>query len=134
VIAEEHIDTLDPDQLREVLHARQAEVALKDEVIERHERDAAFAQATIRRSPSLRTRCGAQAADVCRRSEAHTAEEKQPHRGDAGSLAALAREVEQLDSAARRIIERIPGFYGVRDIYGEEWALFEHPGVPPVFA
>jgi hypothetical protein len=47
VIAEQHIDSLDPAQMREVLRALEAEVAQKSEIIARHEREAAFKQATI---------------------------------------------------------------------------------------
>ena len=47
MIAAENIDTLNPEQLRQVLRALQAEVAVKDEIIVRQERESAFKQATI---------------------------------------------------------------------------------------
>jgi hypothetical protein len=47
VIAPSHIDTLDPTQLRQALHSLMAEVAVKDELIERQERESAFKQAII---------------------------------------------------------------------------------------
>lgn len=47
MIAEQHIDAMDPTQMREMLRALAAEVAQKNEVIARHEREAAFKQATI---------------------------------------------------------------------------------------
>jgi transposase len=47
VIAEQHIDAMDPTQMREALRVLAAEVAQKNEVIARHEREAAFKQATI---------------------------------------------------------------------------------------
>ena len=43
-------DTLDPEQMRQALRALQADVARKDEIIQRHERESAFKQATIDRS------------------------------------------------------------------------------------
>ena len=47
MIADQHIDAMDPTQMREMLRALAAEVAQKNEVIARHEREAAFKQATI---------------------------------------------------------------------------------------
>ena len=47
MIAPSHIDTLDPTQLRQALHSLMAEVAVKDELIERHARESAFKQAII---------------------------------------------------------------------------------------
>ena len=47
MIADQHIDALEPAQLREALHALAAEVAQKNEIIQRHEREAAFKQAMI---------------------------------------------------------------------------------------
>jgi transposase len=47
VIAQEHIDTLHPEQLRQVLRSLMAEVAAKDELIERRDREIAFKQALI---------------------------------------------------------------------------------------
>jgi histone H3/H4 len=47
VVAEQHIDAMDPTQMREALRALAAEVAQKNEIIARHEREVAFKQATI---------------------------------------------------------------------------------------
>ena len=47
MIADAHIDTLQPQQLRQALRAAQAEVARRDEVIARRDREAAFKQAVI---------------------------------------------------------------------------------------
>jgi transposase len=100
VIAEEHIDTLDPDQLREVLRALRAEVALKNEVIERHERDAAFKQATI--DKLTHEMAVLKRLKFAAKSEAYTAEQKSliEETLDA-DLAALAREIEQLDTGKK---------------------------------
>jgi hypothetical protein len=47
VIAPSHVDTLNPTPLRQALHTLMAEVAVKDELIERQERESAFKQAII---------------------------------------------------------------------------------------
>src|ERR1700751_1344772 len=47
VIATENIDSLNPEQLRQELRTLRAEVALKDEIIARQERESAFKQTTI---------------------------------------------------------------------------------------
>ena len=47
VITDELIDRLEPQQLRQALRAAQAEMAAKNELIERHAREVAFKQATI---------------------------------------------------------------------------------------
>jgi transposase len=100
VIAEEHIDTLDPDQLREVLRALRAEVALKNEVIERHQREAAFKQATI--DKLTHEMAVLKRLKFAAKSEAYTAEQKSliEETIDA-DLAALAREIEQLDAGEK---------------------------------
>jgi transposase len=47
VIAQEHIDTLDAQQLRQALRSLMVEVAAKDELLERRDREIAFKQALI---------------------------------------------------------------------------------------
>jgi hypothetical protein len=47
VIADELIDTLKPQQLRQALRTAQAETVSKNEIIARQEREVAFKQATI---------------------------------------------------------------------------------------
>ena len=50
VIADERLDTLDPEQLRQAMRALMTEVARKDEVIARQQREAVLKQATQRPS------------------------------------------------------------------------------------
>ena len=47
MIADNDIDTLDPQQLRQALRAAQAQVAVKSELVARHERTVAFKQTVI---------------------------------------------------------------------------------------
>ena len=47
MIADDRLDTLDPEQLRQAMRALMAEVARKDEVIARQQREVVLKQATI---------------------------------------------------------------------------------------
>jgi transposase len=47
VIADEHLDTLDPEQLRQALRAARAEVALKNQLLAKREHEVAFKQTVI---------------------------------------------------------------------------------------
>ena len=94
VIADTSFDTLDPQQMRQALLALQAEVARKDEIIQRQEREAAFKQATI--DKLTHEMAVLKRLKFAARSEAFTAEQKSliEETIDA-DLAALAREIEQ---------------------------------------
>jgi multidrug resistance efflux pump len=54
VIADDRLDTLDPEQLRQAMRELMAEIARKEELIEQHRREAVLKQATQR--PSSRTK------------------------------------------------------------------------------
>ncbi|CAM5798331.1 IS66 family transposase ISBcen19 [Rhizobacter fulvus] len=94
MIADTSFDTLDPEQMRQALRALQAEVARKDEVIQRHERESAFKQATI--DKLTHEMAVLKRLKFAAKSEAFTAEQKSliEETIDA-DLAALAREIEQ---------------------------------------
>lgn len=47
MIADEQLDTLDPEQLRQALRAARAEMALKDQLLAKREHEVAFKQAVI---------------------------------------------------------------------------------------
>src|SRR5207253_8979528 len=87
-----------PGQLRQALRAAQAEVALKDEVIKRHERESAFKQATI--DKLTHEMAVLKRLKFAAKSEGFNAEQKSliEETIDA-DLAALAREIEQLEPA-----------------------------------
>jgi hypothetical protein len=93
VIADELIDTLEPQQLRQALRAAQAEMVAKNELIERQEREAAFKQATI--DKLTHEMAVLRRLKFAARSEAYTAEQKSliEETIDA-DLAALASEIE----------------------------------------
>jgi transposase len=94
VITDLSLDTLDPQQMRQALRALQAEVARKDEIIQRHERESAFKQATI--DKLTHEMAVLKRLKFAAKSEAFTAEQKSliEETIDA-DLAALAREIEQ---------------------------------------
>jgi transposase len=96
VIADEHLDTLDPEQLRQAVRMLRAELSHKNELIAQRDRDAAFKQALIDKlthemAVLKRLKFAAQ-------SESYSAEQKSllEETIDA-DLAALAREIEQLE-------------------------------------
>jgi len=95
VIAPSHIDTLDPAQLRQALHTLMAEVAVKDELIERQERESAFKQAII--DKLTHEMAVLKRLKFAAKSEAFNAEQKSliEETVDA-DLAALAKELESL--------------------------------------
>ena len=47
MIAPQHLDTLDPQQMRQALLSLMAEVAAKDELLDRRSREVAFKQAQL---------------------------------------------------------------------------------------
>jgi transposase len=93
VIAADRIDTLEPQQLRQAVHSLIAEVALKSQLIERHEREAAFKQATI--DKLTHEMAVLKRLKFAAKSEAYSAEQKSliEETLDA-DLAALAAEIE----------------------------------------
>ena len=95
MIAPSHIDTLDPAQLRQALHTLMAEVAVKDELIERQERESAFKQAII--DKLTHEMAVLKRLKFAAKSEAFNAEQKSliEETVDA-DLAALAKELESL--------------------------------------
>jgi transposase len=95
VIAPSHIDTLDPTQLRQALHSLMAEVALKDELIERQEHESAFKQAII--DKLTHEMAVLKRLKFAAKSEAFNAEQKSliEETIDA-DLAVLAKEIEGL--------------------------------------
>ena len=94
MIAADRIDTLEPEQLRQAVHSLMAEVAVKSQIIERHEREAAFKQATI--DKLTHEMAALKRLKFAARSEAFTAEQKSliEETLDA-DLAALAAEIER---------------------------------------
>jgi transposase len=96
VIAEEHIDTLDPQQLRQALRALQAEVSHKNRLIERHERDVAFKQATI--DKLTHEMAVLKRLKFAAKSEAFTAQQKGLiEEAIDADLAALAAEIQAIE-------------------------------------
>lgn len=93
MIADELIDTLPPRQLRQALRAAQAEMAAKNELIERHAREVAFKQATI--DKLTHEMAVLRRLKFAARSEAYSAEQRSliEETLDA-DLAALAAEIE----------------------------------------
>jgi transposase len=96
VIADSHIDKLDPEQLRQALRALSAEVAHKDELIAQRDREAAFRQAVI--DKLTHENAVLKRLKFAAKSEAYSAEQKSliEETLDA-DLAALAVEIEALE-------------------------------------
>ena len=94
MIAEE-IDHLDPEQLRQALHAARAEVALKDQLLARQAHEVAFKQAIIEKL--THENAVLKRLKFAARSEAYTTEQKSliEETLDA-DLAAVAAEIEAL--------------------------------------
>jgi transposase len=97
VIADE-LDRLDPEQLRQALRAARAEVALRDELLQRREREAAFKQAVI--DKLTHENAILKRLKFAASSEAFNAEQKSllEETLDA-DLAAVAAEIEVLGSS-----------------------------------
>ncbi len=95
MIALSHIDTLDPTQLRQALHSLMAEVAIKDELIERQARESAFKQAII--DKLTHEMAVLKRLKFAAKSEAFNAEQKSLiEEAIDADLAALAKELESL--------------------------------------
>jgi transposase len=96
VIADTHIDTLDPEQLRQALRALQAEVARKDELIAQRDHEAAFKQAVI--DKLTHENAVLKRLKFAARSESYTAEQRSLIEETLDTdLAALAAEIEALE-------------------------------------
>ncbi|WP_033986164.1 IS66 family transposase [Pseudomonas aeruginosa] len=97
MIADE-LDRLDPEQLRQALRAARAEVALRDELLQRREREAAFKQAVI--DKLTHENAILKRLKFAASSEAFNAEQKSllEETLDA-DLAAVAAEIEVLGSS-----------------------------------
>lgn len=97
MIADE-LDHLDPDQLRQALRAARAEVALRDELLQRREREAAFKQAVI--DKLTHENAILKRLKFAAQSEAFNAEQKSllEETLDA-DLAAVAAEIESVESS-----------------------------------
>ncbi len=95
MIAPSHIDTLDPTQLRQALQSLMAEMAVKDQLIERQARESAFKQAII--DKLTHEMAVLKRLKFAAKSEAFNAEQKSllEETIDA-DLAALAKEIERL--------------------------------------
>ena len=95
MIVSSHIDTLDPTQLRQALHSLMAEVAVKDDLIERQARESAFKQTII--DKLTHEMAVLKRLKFAAKSEAFNAEQKSliEETVDA-DLAALAKELESL--------------------------------------
>jgi transposase len=100
VIADE-LDRLDPEQLRQALRAARAEVALRDELLQRREREAAFKQAVI--DKLTHENAILKRLKFAASSEAFNAEQKSllEETLDA-DLAAVAAEIQALESSKPR--------------------------------
>lgn len=95
MIATQQLDSLDAQQMRNMLQSLLAEVAAKDQIIARHEREAAFKQATI--DKLTHEMAVLKRLKFAARSEAYSSEQKSliEETLDA-DLAALAAEIEAL--------------------------------------
>jgi transposase len=100
VIADEHLDTLDPEQLRQALRAARAEVALKDQLLAKREYEVAFKQAII--DKLTHENAVLKRLKFAAKSEAYTAEQKSLLEETLDvDLAAVAAEIEALLPASR---------------------------------
>jgi transposase len=125
VIATENIDSLNPEQLRLVLRALQAEVARKDEIILRQEREAAFKQATI--DKLTHEMAVLKRLKFAAKSEAFTTEQKSLIEETIDTdLAALAAEIEALapgkkvaEDKQKPKREKLPAHLPRREIHHE---------------
>lgn len=125
MIAIENFDTLNPEQLRQVLRALQAEVALKDEIIVRQERESALKQATI--DKLTHEMAVLKRLKFAAKSEAFTAEQKSLIEETIDTdLAALAAEIEALkpgkkldDDKQKPKREKLPSHLLRREIHHE---------------
>jgi len=105
VIADEHPDTLDPEQLRQALRAARSEVALKDELLARREREMAFKQTVI--DKLTHENAVLKRLKFAAKSEAYTAEQKSLIDETLDmDLAAVAAEIEALQPTGKPADEK----------------------------
>jgi transposase len=106
VIADEHLDTLDPEQLREALRAARAEVALKDQLLAKREHEVVFKQAII--DKLTHENAVLKRLKFAAKSEGYTAEQKSLLEEALDvDLAAVAAETEALLPASRPSDEKM---------------------------
>jgi transposase len=100
VIADDRLDTLDPEQLRQAMRALMAEVARKDEIIARQQREVVLKQATM--DKLTHEMAVLKRLKFAAKSEAYSAEQRSLLEDAIDEdLAALTREIEQLDLGRR---------------------------------
>lgn len=98
VIADEHLDTLDPEQLRQALRAARAEMALKDQLLARRQHEVAFKQTVI--DKLTHENAVLKRLKFAAKSEAYTAEQRSLLEETLDmDLAAVAAEIEALQPA-----------------------------------
>ncbi|WP_418319577.1 transposase domain-containing protein [Piscinibacter sakaiensis] len=108
MITDTAIDTLDPQQLRQALRGLRAEVQLKDELIARRDRDAAFKQALI--DKLTHENAVLKRLKFAAKSEAFTAEQKCLIDETLDTdLAALAAEIEAIEPGKKTAEDRQTG-------------------------
>jgi transposase len=125
VIADEHLDTLDPEQLRQALRAARAEVAVKDQLLAKREHEVAFKQAII--DKLTHENAILKRLKFAAKSEAYTAEQKSLLEETLDvDLAAVAAEIEALLPASRPSDEKkqpkrepLPGHLPRREVRHE---------------
>ena len=108
MIADEHLDTLDPEQLRQAVRMLSAELAHKNELIAQRDREAAFKQALI--DKLTHEMAVLKRLKFAAKTEAYSAEQKSLLEETLDTdLAALAREIEELEPArSRRRTSSVP--------------------------
>src|SRR5690349_7987609 len=100
VIADEHLDNLDPEQLRQALRAMRVEVALKDELLARRTHEVAFKQAVI--DKLTHENAVLKRLKFAAKSEAYTADENSLSEGTLEmDRAAVAAESEALQPKSK---------------------------------
>ncbi|OWQ83610.1 IS66 family transposase [Roseateles aquatilis] len=101
VIADEQLDTLDPEQLRQALRAARAEMALKDQLLAKREHEVAFKQAVI--DKLTHENAVLKRLKFAAKSEAYTAEQKSLLEETLDmDLAAVAAEIDALQPLSQQ--------------------------------
>ncbi|WP_219851898.1 transposase, partial [Methylibium rhizosphaerae] len=107
MIADDPLDTLDPEQLREALRAVRAEMALTNELLVRREREVAFKQTII--DKLTHENAVLKRLKFAAKSEAYTAEQKSLLEETLDmDLAAVAAEIEALQPRPEPADEKKP--------------------------
>lgn len=101
MIADEQLDTLDPEQLRQALRAARAEMALKDQLLAKREHEVAFKQAVI--DKLTHENAVLKRLKFAAKSEAYTAEQKSLLEETLDmDLAAVAAEIDALQPLSQQ--------------------------------